>query len=136
MSRELLRLLKGYNASINLAESVSKWTPLFFATLCGRHESVGVLLDMGADKEMCDARGMTCVEMIEKEIANIKIRLSPVAGGGGVLRGMDGFSPPANVTSAVSTNMGVTSSSSLVNYFYYEDLQSIVSIRLLFLLLA
>ena len=30
---------------------------------------------MGADKEMCDARGLKCIDMVEKEIKKLKRRI-------------------------------------------------------------
>ena len=110
----MVRLLHSYGASINLQGGIAKWTPLFFAALCGRHLCVEALLKMGADKDMCDARGLKCIDMVEKEIKKLKRRIRK-----------EGLA-----TSPIPSATTISGGSSTVethDLSYLEDLQSIVS---------
>ena len=72
---------------------------------------------MGADKELCDARGLNCIEMVEKEMKKLKFRISK-----------EGFV----ASSETSNNAGVSNSVGVVDKTqdasHADDLQSIVSL--------
>jgi len=66
-------------ASVNAQGGFDKWTPLFYASLCGQYQCVEFLLTIGANMEICDARGMNCIDLVENEIKALESILKPSA---------------------------------------------------------
>ena len=118
--RDLIRLLNGYGASLDLQGGIAKWTPLFFAALCGHHCCVEAFLSIGADKELNDARGVNCLEMVEKEMAKLRHRTR---------RGVAmASSSPSLTGKTIDGASGVNVGFDKAEDPYTEDLQAIVSL--------
>ena len=66
ISREMLQMLFSYGARYDATGGLEKWTSLFFAALSGHPDCVCFLLMTGLDKNYCDARGLLCVDHVER----------------------------------------------------------------------